>query len=168
LVVVAIDFGTKQWALMALESGATVPLLGDLLSLTLVFNSGAALSIGDGRTYLLTVIALIVTAGLLYYSRRARPGLGDIIFGLAIGGALGNLFDRLFRDPGFGQGHVVDMIKYGELFVGNVADIAIVVAAGLFLIASFGTRSVLVPAKTQQLDVETVSPAGDEDAARGV
>src|SRR5690606_26013897 len=129
------------WALSALEPGTQQPLLGDVLSLQLVFNSGAAFSLGEGYTWVLTVVAIAVTVGIVYYARRATTPLAIVLFGVALGGAVGNRIDRLFRQPGFGQGHVVDMINYNDLFVGNVADIAIVGAAVVFMLASlFGQR----------------------------
>ncbi|WP_227589832.1 signal peptidase II [Demequina pelophila] len=127
--VIAVDLATKQWALSALEPYENHPLLGDLLGIQLVFNSGAAFSMGAGYTWVLTLVALAITAGIVFYGRRARTGPAVALFGIALGGAIGNLIDRLFRDPSFGQGHVVDMINYGHQFVGNVADIAIVGAA---------------------------------------
>ncbi|PKQ17653.1 MAG: signal peptidase II [Actinobacteria bacterium HGW-Actinobacteria-8] len=140
-LVVAIDVFTKQWALSALEPGVRHYIVGDVLSLQLVFNSGAAFSLGEGYTWVLSVVAAVVTVGIVYYARRARTPLAIALFGVALGGALGNLADRLFREPGFGQGHVVDMINYNNVFVGNVADIAIVGAAILFMIVSlFGKR----------------------------
>jgi signal peptidase II len=73
-------------------------------------------------------------------ARRLGSGVWALALGLLLGGALGNLTDRLLREPGFGRGHVVDFIAYGSLFIGNVADIAIVVAAVLVaLLAVRGT-----------------------------
>ena len=140
-LVVAIDVFTKQWALSALEPGVRHSVLGDALSLQLVFNSGAAFSLGEDYTWVLTVVAAVVTGGIVYYARRARTPVAIALMGVALGGALGNLIDRLFREPGFGRGHVVDMINYNNVFVGNVADIAIVGAALVFVALSLiGTR----------------------------
>jgi signal peptidase II len=144
--VVAIDVFTKQWALSALEPGVRHFIVGDVLSLQLVFNSGAAFSLGEGYTWVLSVVAAVVTVGIVYYARRARTPLAIALFGVALGGALGNLADRLFREPGFGRGNVVDMINYNNVFVGNVADIAIVGAAILFMIVSLFGKRLLEPA----------------------
>lgn len=133
--VVAVDQATKQWALHALEPGVNHALWGDFLSIQLVFNSGAAFSLGYRFTWVLTVIAAIVSVAIVVYGKRARPTFGAIVMGAALGGAVGNLVDRLFRDPSFGSGHVVDMIKYGDLFIGNVADVAIVGAAIALVLA---------------------------------
>src|SRR5690625_4840687 len=140
LVVLAVDQGTKIWAESALRIGEPVPVLGDLLRLTLVYNSGAAFSLGSGMTWLLALIATVVVAVIIHTSRRLRSRGWAIALGLLLGGALGNLGDRFFREPGFPQGHVVDFIDYGGLFVGNVADIAIVVAAGVIVL--LGARGI--------------------------
>lgn len=143
--VVAVDQATKQWALETLEPYEKHPLVGDLLSIQLVFNSGAAFSLGNQYTWILTVVALLVTAGIVYYARRAQSTFAVVVFGIGLGGAIGNLIDRLFRDPSFGQGHVVDMINYFDQFVGNVADIAIVGAAAALVIAGIFSKPVLAP-----------------------
>jgi len=146
VLVVAVDLFTKQWALDSLTPGVPHPVLDGVISLQLVFNSGAAFSLGEGYTWVLTMVALAVTAGIVYYARRARTWMSMALFGIALGGALGNLLDRLFREPGFGRGHVVDMIKYGDLFVGNVADIAIVGSAAAFMVLSIFGFKPLTPA----------------------
>ena len=148
-LVVAIDLFTKQWALSALMPGVRHPVWGDVLSLQLVFNSGAAFSLGENYTWVLTVVAVVVTAGIVYYARRARTALAVALFGVALGGATGNLIDRLFREPGFGRGHVVDMINYNNVFVGNVADIAIVGAAVVFMLVSLFGKRLLDPAPSR-------------------
>lgn len=152
VVVVALDQGTKAWALSALTEGERTPLLGDLLGLTLVFNPGAALGIATGMTWVLTLAAIAVTVIVLKVSSRLGSRTWTVALGLLLGGAVGNLVDRLFREPGIARGLVVDFIAYGDWFVGNVADIAIVAAAGLMIllgmrgIALDGTRHVDGPA----------------------
>jgi signal peptidase II len=131
--VLAADQLTKWWALSTLEEAERVPLLGDLLGLRLIFNPGAAFSIATGMTWILTIVVVGVVVVILRTVRRIGSRGWAVALGLLLGGALGNLGDRLFRDPGFAQGHVVDMIDYG-VFVGNVADIAIVAAAGLIML----------------------------------
>ncbi|WNM26215.1 signal peptidase II [Demequina capsici] len=143
ILTVAVDQATKQWALSALEPGARHPLVGELLSLQLVFNSGAAFSFGNSSTWILTVVALGLTAGILWYGRRASAPWAAVLLGLGLGGAVGNLIDRLFREPSFGQGHVVDFINYGDFFIGNVADIAIVGAAVWAVVAGLMGRRLL-------------------------
>ena len=136
VLVVGLDLFTKQWALDSLIPGDRHELAGSRLSLQLVFNSGAAFSLGEGYTWVLTLVALGVTAGIVAYARRARTKISIALFGIALGGAVGNLIDRLFREPGFARGHVVDMINYNNWFVGNVADIAIVGSAATFMVLS--------------------------------
>ncbi len=157
-LVVAIDVFTKQWALSALEPGVRHFVVGDLLSLQLVFNSGAAFSLGEDYTWVLTVVAAVVTVGIVYYARRARTPLAIALLGVALGGALGNLIDRLFREPGFGRGHVVDMINYNNVFVGNVADIAIVGAAIVFMGVSLFGKRLLEPAANDAAPVDSPKP----------
>lgn len=135
--VLIVDQATKAWALAALDEGVRHPVLGDLLGIQLLFNPGAALGLATGTTWLLTLIALVVIVVIVRVSRRLGSTGWAIALGLLLGGALGNLIDRLVREPGVGRGHVIDFIAYGNLFVGNVADIAIVVAAGLLMILSF-------------------------------
>lgn len=131
--VLAVDQATKVWALHALD-GERRDVLGDLLGLQLVFNPGAALSIATGQTWLLTVVAVVVVVVIARVARRIGSTTWAVALGLLLGGALGNLVDRLLRDPGFGRGYVIDFIAYLDWFVGNVADIAIVVAAALVVL----------------------------------
>jgi signal peptidase II len=134
LAVVATDLATKQVAIDALAGGERVELLGELLSLRLVYNPGAAFSLAAGTTWLFTVIAVVVVVVILRVARRLGSTAWAVALGLLLGGATGNLLDRLFRPPGFGIGHVVDFIDYAGFFVGNVADVGIVVAAGLIML----------------------------------
>ncbi len=143
VLVIAIDLFTKQWALDALVAGEKHPFIGDLISIQLVFNSGAAFSLGGEHTWVLTLVALVVTAGIVWVARQARTRWAVLLAGFALGGAVGNLIDRLFREPGFAEGHVVDFINYGDYFVGNIADIAIVGAAIAFMILSVTNRHLL-------------------------
>jgi signal peptidase II len=146
--VILIDQLTKQWALNTLEPGVYHEILGKWLGLQLVFNDGAALSIGWGHTWVLTVLSLVITVGIIVYAKRAQTSLAVWLFGLGLGGAIGNLIDRLFRAPSFGEGHVVDMINYNNFFVGNVADIAIVgAAAAVAVLAATGVK-ILEPKPT--------------------
>lgn len=133
-VVLVLDQASKAWALDALADGARRQLIGDLLGLQLVFNPGAALSIATGMTWLLTLVATVVIVVVVRASRRIGSRAWAVALGLLLGGALGNLVDRWIREPGPARGHVVDFIAYAHWFVGNVADIAIVVAAVMVVI----------------------------------
>ncbi|GAA1969570.1 signal peptidase II [Isoptericola halotolerans] len=163
-----VDQLTKWWALSALTVGERIDLVGDLLGLSLVFNDGAALSIGSGYTGVLTVVVVVVVVVILRAIRRIGSVGWAVALGLLLGGAVGNLLDRLFREPGFARGHVVDMIAYADFFVGNVADIAIVVAAGLIVVLSFrgialdGTRHEEQGRGKDEADADA-PPRTDED-----
>jgi signal peptidase II len=144
----AADQLTKIWALHALADGHRVDLLGPYLGLRLLRNPGAALGLGYGYTWVLTILVAAVTVVLIRVIRRIGSLGWAWALGLLLGGAIGNLLDRLFRAPGFAHGHVIDFIAYWNWFIGNVADIAIVVAAGLIILLSLrgigldGSRSV--------------------------
>jgi len=133
VLVLVADQLTKVWAEGALTSGERTPLVGDLLGLSLIYNPGAALSIATGMTWVLTLVATVVVVVVVRASRRIGSTAWAVALGFLLGGALGNLVDRFFREPGIARGQVVDFIAYGDLFVGNVADIAIVGAAGLII-----------------------------------
>ncbi len=141
VAVLVVDQLSKVWALSTLEGEGRRDVLGSLLGLELVRNPGAALSIATGMTWVLTLVAIAVVVVVVRAARRIGSMLWAVALGLLLGGALGNLGDRLFREPGVARGHVVDFIAYGNWFVGNVADIAIVVAAVLVvLLAMLGIR----------------------------
>ncbi|WP_253272546.1 signal peptidase II [Arsenicicoccus sp. oral taxon 190] len=123
------DQVSKAWALRDLTPGMPRPLLGSVFQLNLIHNSGAAFSIGSGQTWLLTLVAVGIGGAVLWHARRIVSVAWAVAGGLVMGGLLGNLYDRLFRPPSFGQGHVVDFLDYNGWFIGNVADIAIVAAA---------------------------------------
>ncbi|WP_022916943.1 signal peptidase II [Ruania albidiflava] len=138
LVVLVIDQASKQVVVNTLEVGQFHPLLGDFLGLSLVFNPGAAFSLAEGSTWVFTIAAVVVTVVIVRISRRLGSRGWAVALGALLGGTLGNLGDRLFREPGFAVGHVVDFINYNGWFVGNVADIAIVLSAVAIAVLSFG------------------------------
>lgn len=143
--VVVVDQTSKQWVLNSLDPYVLHPVLGDWFGIELVFNSGAAFSFANSTTWLLTIVAVLVSVGIVYYARRAQTTAAIWVFGIGLGGAIGNLIDRLFRAPSFGQGHVVDFLNYNNWFVGNVADIAIVVAAAVAVIMGLFGKNILAP-----------------------
>ncbi len=166
LVVIGLDQATKQLALAQLEPGAPTDwFLAELLGWKLVFNPGAALSMGAGFTWVLTLLAVGVTVVIVLGSRRITSRPWAFALALILGGAVGNLVDRLLRDPGFGHGHVVDFINYAGFFVGNVADIAIVAAAVLVVWLSFrGVPFGEVPAASAEGDDADAVAAGESPA----
>lgn len=125
LVVIAADQGTKWWAESELSDGRTVPFIGDFIRFVLVYNPGAAFSIGTEFTWVFAILTGLAVIFIAVYAWRVRSKGWAIALGLLLGGAATHLGDRLFRDPGFGRGHVVDFIAYADFFIGNVADIAI-------------------------------------------
>ncbi len=150
--VLALDVITKVIAVATLEGRPPVQLLGGAVYLVLFRNPGAAFSLATGMTWLLTLIAIGVVIVIVRMAGRLRSVCWAIALGLVLGGALGNLVDRMFRAPGPLRGHVVDMVSVfapdGSVFpVFNVADSAISVGAVLLVllvllgIEADGTRS---------------------------
>lgn len=137
VAVVAVDQLSKWWAETTLIRGERTPLLGDALGIQLIYNPGAALSIGAGATWIFTIVTAVGVLAGLWYAWRVRSRAWAVPLGLILGGATTHLGDRLFREPSFGQGHVVDFIAYFDWFIGNVADIAIFVGAVLFLVLTW-------------------------------
>tara|TARA_R110000868_G_scaffold411704_1_gene707732 strand:- start:39459 stop:39935 length:477 start_codon:yes stop_codon:yes gene_type:complete len=131
--IVVIDQATKAAALATLSEETRIPLLGDLFGLQLAFNPGAILSLGSGFTGVLTLVGAGAVVWLIIAALRARTAGLAVAFGFILGGALGNLIDRLFSPPGFGVGHVTDFLAYGTLFIGNLADVALGIGVILLL-----------------------------------
>lgn len=131
LTVLALDQASKFWAVTSLESRGPINLLGSFLRLNHTTNSGAAFNIGSNFTIFLTVFALIVAAGLIVFARKIAETRWAIGFGGLLGGVLGNLSDRIFREPQFLHGHVVDFIQLPNWPIFNVADMAITSAGVL-------------------------------------
>ena len=145
VVVLVLDQATKAWALAALTPGDPVDLVGSAVRLNLIRNPGAAFSLGDGSTWVLTLVSLVILAGVVVGARRVGNLPWAVALGMLLGGAVGNLVDRIVREPGVGRGHVVDFIDYNGWFIGNVADIAIVVAAGVVMLLSYRGVTVAGP-----------------------
>ncbi|GAB2757865.1 signal peptidase II [Nocardioides pakistanensis] len=130
----ALDLLTKTLALAHLEGRPRIPVVGDVLSLYLTHNSGAAFSFLTGHTEVLSVIAIIAVAVVIWVSRRLRSTGWAIALGFLLGGVAGNLTDRIVREPGVLQGHVVDFLMLPNFPVFNVADICINIAAGTIVL----------------------------------
>jgi signal peptidase II len=166
LALYGVDQLAKYLVVAHLEQGQLVPVLGEVLQLHYVTNSGAAFSLASGFTWILSIVAVGVVGFIVWFSRRIRSFGWATVFGLVLGGAAGNLTDRLFREPGFGTGHVVDFIQiYGFPAIFNVADAGIVAATGLFIIMSLrgvgldGSKAVYVRAKRSANDPDIVPEA---------
>lgn len=164
LIVFVADQLTKVWAERVLVvGGEPIPFIGELIQWRLIYNPGAALSFGTSATAVLTLVSAIVAVFIVWSAPRLTTKAWLVTAALLLGGTLGNLADRLFRDPGFPKGHVVDFIDYGP-FVGNVADIAIVVAAVLIVVFSiFGPDPVEGKNSGEILD-STDGAGADADA----
>jgi signal peptidase II len=136
-VVLVLDQSSKLWATSTLRAGERTPLIGDALGIKLIYNPGAAFSIGTGATWIFTLVAAgaVVAGGWYAWQVRSRPWA--VCLGFLLGGAVTHLLDRLLRAPSFAQGHVVDFIAYFDWFVGNVADIALFAGGVLLLVLSW-------------------------------
>lgn len=124
-----------------LADGASRPLIGHVLQATLTRNSGAAFSTMTGATWLITVAVSIVSLVIVAVSARIGSRWWALAFGLLLGGALGNLVDRLFREPGFGTGHVVDFLQLPHWPIFNLADSSVVAAAILIVLLTLLGRT---------------------------
>ena len=139
--VLVADIVSKAIVVARMPDHAPIRLLGGLLTITLTRNGGAAFSIGTSMTIVFTAIAVGVIVFILRTARNLRSIGWAITLGLLLGGATGNLLDRIFRAPGPFQGHVVDWIQLPDWPVFNLADSAIVCAGVLVvLLALRGIR----------------------------
>jgi signal peptidase II len=134
-LVLAIDQLTKLVALEFLAPGQSVPFIGDVLRLCLVRNDSAAFSLGGGQTWIFTLFSTIAACALLWYAPRTKSSSWALTGGLLLGGVVGNLVDRVTREPGFPNGHVIDFLQLPFGFpVFNLADTAIVVAMSIVVV----------------------------------
>lgn len=129
------DQVTKQWVVTSLPEGRSIPVLGDVLQWHFVRNPGAAFSFAEGATWIFTILAAVVAGVIVWQIRRLGSVWWSVFLGLLLGGVLGNLTDRLIRDPGFPVGHVIDFISTPWMMpaIYNVADIGIVSGMILFV-----------------------------------
>src|SRR3954447_3394046 len=149
VAVLVVDVVTKVVvvATMKRESHPPVHVLGDVLQVVYTRNSGAAFSVGGGATILFSAVAVAVVVVIARAARRLASRPWAVTLGLLLGGALGNLVDRVLRAPGPFRGHVVDWIELPHWPVFNVADSAIVVGGWLaVLLASRGVPLEGMPA----------------------
>ncbi len=138
LFLITIDQFAKNLAIATLQPGIDYPVLGEVLSWRLIYNDSAAFSLGFGQTWILAVIAAVATLATIWYSLKITSASWAVMAGIFLAGVVGNLIDRLIREPSFGNGHVVDFIKIPLNFpVFNLADIFIVSMAILTVIRVF-------------------------------
>ncbi|MEI8022565.1 MAG: signal peptidase II [Actinomycetota bacterium] len=138
--VIVVDQLTKHWSLTALNASKTIKIFWTL-QLNLVFNSGMAFSQGQGVGRVIGVLAIGVVIGLLMSLRKPMSLLTTIGTGLLVGGACGNILDRMFRGSGWMSGAVVDFIDLQWFPVFNVADSAVTIGAGFLILGAFIARS---------------------------
>lgn len=164
LGVYALDQLSKYLVVLQLSEGDVVPLLNGVLELHFVRNPGAAFSLASGLTWIFSIIATGVVVFIVWFAGRIRSIAWSLVFGLLLGGVLGNLTDRLLREPGFGIGHVVDFISTPWLLpaIYNVADMCIVGSMILFMILTIrgvGLDGTRVSAKSADEPAATASQA---------
>jgi signal peptidase II len=129
IVVVALDQITKFIAVSQLENQPPISVIGDFLQFSFVRNPGAAFSIGTNITIVYSIFAIAVSAFIVLKSKLVVHRVWAVAAGGFLGGALGNLMDRIFRSPGYLSGHVVDFIELPNYPLFNIADSAIVLSA---------------------------------------
>jgi signal peptidase II len=134
--VVVIDQVTKAIAVARLEGEPPIEVLGQWLQLTFVRNPGAAFSLAGNYTIVISVIAIIVSVAIVRTARTLTNPWWAVVLGGILGGAVGNLIDRIFREPAPFRGHVVDFLELPSWPVFNVADMALVGSAILAVILS--------------------------------
>jgi len=139
VTAVVLDQWTKHWIVSSigprLDAGeGPIVLLGGLLRITYVENTGAAFSMGAGYTWIFSIIAGGVAVVILRSARRLGSVWWAVGLGGLLGGLLGNLIDRLTRPPGPGLGYVVDWIQLPHFAVFNVADSFITCSALLMVV----------------------------------
>jgi signal peptidase II len=135
LIAVTVDQLTKNLAIATLELGVSYPVLGEVLSWRLLYNDSAAFGLGFGYTWILAVISTAAALATLWYARKLQSISWSLMIGVFLGGVVGNLIDRLIREPSFGNGHVVDFIQIPLNFpIFNLADTFIVSMAILSVI----------------------------------
>jgi signal peptidase II len=132
VVVVVADQLTKTWALNGLADGP-INLIGEVVRFELTRNSGAAFGLLEGAGSWLALLAVVVVVVVFLSLRHDMSAATLLALGLVLGGALGNLIDRLFRGDGLADGLVVDFIDVGWWPNFNVADSAIVIGIILIL-----------------------------------
>ena len=133
--VIFLDQLTKFLVIENLKPAQPVPFIGDLVKLVLVYNDSAAFSIGFGATWIFAIVSSLATLVLLWLAPKLETRAWSLVGGIALGGVVGNLIDRLMRPPGFGQGQVVDFISIPFNFpIFNLADTFLVIGVSLAMI----------------------------------
>lgn len=139
VVGIVLDQATKEWAVRRLQGAEAIEVVPGVLSFTYVLNPGAAFGMGTNSTLIISCLAIVITAVVLFLSRKVDDPWWGLGFGLLLAGAVGNLIDRIFRPPEPLRGHVIDFLRFDfiEFPVFNVADSAITVAAVVIIVQAF-------------------------------
>ncbi|WP_421084542.1 signal peptidase II [Rothia nasimurium] len=141
LVLFALVYGADQWVKHLVEThmtvGQSITVIDGLLWWRYYLNPGAAFSMGEGSTWIFTIISTLGALVAFYFVLRARTLPWVILLATLTGGIVGNLHDRLFRAPGFGVGHVVDYISVPNFAIFNIADAAICVSMAAIVALTF-------------------------------
>jgi signal peptidase II len=157
ILVVALDQVTKALAVAHLTEDQPAGFLGPVLRFDLTRNGGAAFSTATGMTWVLTLIAAAVVVFVVRAARRLDSRLWALAFGLLLGGACGNLTDRIFRAPGVARGHVVDFLEFPHWPIFNLADTSIVCAGVLVVLLTL--RGVSWERRPPDADADATGPA---------
>ncbi|WP_235476437.1 signal peptidase II [Frigoribacterium sp. Leaf263] len=169
--VYAADQTSKHLVTTTMAEGETIDVIGTFFQLHFVKNPGAAFSLASGSTWIFSLAAAAVVVAIIVFARRIRSRAWAVMLGMLLGGTLGNLTDRLLREPSFGMGHVIDFLYFPDLLpaIFNVADIFIVSSMGLLLLLTLlgvnldGTR---VPSKRRRRELDREAEAsGRTDTA---
>ncbi len=142
LVGLGVDQASKRAVLETLSPGQPVEIVGSLVRFNLIFNPGAAFSLGTSMTLALSIFAIVALMACVFIAlRKVRTLVQGLAVGLMMAGISGNLHDRLFRAPGPLLGHVVDFIQLPHFAIFNVADMCITSAAILIILLSLRNTS---------------------------
>ncbi|GAB3554290.1 signal peptidase II [Arthrobacter tumbae] len=163
LVAYIIDQLTKIWVVSTMVEGQITEVLPPVLSWHFIRNSGAAFSIGTEITWVFTIIQALVSIAIITQIGKVASKGWAVALGLVLGGAVGNLTDRLVREPTFGQGHVVDFIALPNFAIFNIADIAVV--SGVILICLLTLRGIGMDglrSNEEREDADNTGVADDE------
>lgn len=164
--IVVADQVTKHWALQRLGDGDEVHVVWTL-QFNLAYNSGMAFSRGRGLGPLIGVVAVVVVGVLAVGASRLESRVARFAAGLLIGGAVGNLCDRVFREDAWLRGRVIDFIDFQWFPIFNVADMGVTVGAILFLLATLAQARAEERA-ARALAATATSGAGTSGAAASV
>ena len=172
VIVVALDQITKSWA-VGLNDGRTVDVVGSL-RFRLAFNTGMAFSKGQGQGVIITLVALVIVGVMIWMARSARSPITRVAIGLVIGGAIGNIVDRLLRDGlpgqarGFLGGAVVDFIDLQWWPTFNVADAAICVGGVLVAVMLGREERLAAQAEAGVVAAGSAETSGGESGGESV